>query len=196
MVAAPDRGGPVRGDVYGREMRTVRPKRFARTVVVVALVLAASVSAGCGKKPSGPDDRTATVRIDGRTLDFVVDSCGIDGRTVFVVGRPADPTADPGQQIMQAAVGFADRQHQDIDLDAVAVTVDLSATDRVGAIGPESLDRLGGTPPAPGRIESAQRRGSRITIRARAERLTMDNKGTGESAGPLVVDTRCADPDA
>ena len=90
------------------------------------------------------------MRIDGRTLDFVVDSCGIDGRTVFVVGRPADSTADPGQQILQAAVGFADQRHQDIDLDAVAVTVDLSATDRVGAIGPESLDRLGGTPPAPG----------------------------------------------
>ena len=161
---------------------------------MVVLALLALAGSGCGKNPSGPDDRTASVRIDGRTRDFVIDSCGIDGRTVFVVGRPADGGDEPGQIILQAVVGFADREHQEIDLDAVAVTVDLSATERVGAIGPESLERLGGTPPAPGTIESAERRGSRITIRAEAEHLTMDNDGTGASAGPLTVDTRCADP--
>ena len=162
----------------------------------MVLALLALAGSGCGKKPSGPDDRTASVRIDGRTRDFVIDSCGIDGRTVFVVGRPADGGDEPGQVILQAVVGFIDREHQEIDLDAVAVTVDLSESERIGAIGPESLERLGGTPPAPGTIESAQRRGSRITIRAEAEHLTMDNSGTGTSAGQLIVDTRCADPDA
>ena len=136
------------------------------------------------------------MRVDGRTIDFVIDSCGIDGLTVFVVGRPASSSVEPGQQILQAAVGFADRKHQEIDLDAVAVTVDLSATERVGAIGPEALERLGGTPPAPGTIDSAERRGSRITVRADAEHLTMDNTGTGESAGSLTLDTRCADPES
>jgi flagella basal body P-ring formation protein FlgA len=120
----------------------------------------------------------------------------MDHRTVFIVGRQAGGGAEPGQQILQAAIGFADAEHQKIDLDAVAVTVDLSATERVGAIGEKSLDRLGGTPPAPGTIESAVRRGSRITVRAEAEHLTMDNTGTGQTAGELTVDTRCTAPES
>lgn len=167
---------------------TRRPwRRLALVATVVALL-----AAGCGKKSEGPDDRTATVRVGGRTLDFVIDSCGIDKRTLFVVGRPASREPEPGQQILQAVVGFADSKHEKIDLRAVAVTVDLSSTERVGAIGAESLERLGGTPPAPGKIESAERRGSRITVHAAAEHLTMDNKGTGTDAGQLVLDTRCA----
>jgi len=54
---------------------------------MVVLALLALAGSGCGKKPSGPDDRTASVRIDGRTRDFVIDSCGIDGVEVWPVRR-------------------------------------------------------------------------------------------------------------
>ena len=34
--------------------------------------------------------------------------------------------------------------------------------------------------------------GRKLPDHVAAEHLTMDNKGTGKSAGPLVLDTRCA----
>jgi len=122
---------------------------------VVALVLVAGLG-GCAKDEF--EDRTAVVGVGGSRQDYQVDSCGLDGQTLFVVAR-----ADDGA-IVQGVMGLEDDDKTGIPA-STGITIDLdpsSEDTRVAAFGAESWERRGSTGKSPGSITSAKLRGSRI----------------------------------
>lgn len=112
-----------------------------------------------------------------------LDSCGRDGRTVFLVGRGS------GGVVLQAVVGL-DSRRRAVPASS-GVTVDLGARTQFGAFGPESQSRKGGGPP-PGRVESVSLDGARVRIDVTADRLGARQVSTGDRYGEISVDARCA----
>ena len=156
-------------------------RRSLGTVVLVAALVAGL--AGCGKDEF--PDKTARVSISGRTTTFQVDSCGLDGRTAFLVGR-----ADGGS-VLQAVVGVQLDQKT-----GVTRSTGLSVIDEgieLGAFGAESWERRSMTGPAPGTITSAKLRGSRIQVAGRV--VALDEKGVmtspNDEGSAFTLDARC-----
>lgn len=149
------------------------------SLVVAALLLGL---AGCGREP-GFEDRTARVTVDGKTTPYAVDGCGLDGETVFVLGRTEDG------RVLQAAVGVeADGET------GVTASTGLSVTEGeapVSAFGSEAWARRGETGDPPGAIDSARVRGARIQASGRAQ--PTDVAGDPTSADPVAFsfDARC-----
>lgn len=138
--------------------------------------------AGCGREP-GFEDRTARVIIDGDTTTYEVDGCGLDGQTVFVLGR-----ADDGR-VLQAVVGVeTDGQT------GVTASTGMSVTDGkdpVSAFGAEAWARRGRDGEAPGAISSARVRGARIQASGRAQRTEPGGHPTAAGAVAFTLDARC-----
>jgi hypothetical protein len=142
--------------------------------------------AGCGIGEF--EDRTAVVEVDRSTRTFEVDSCGLDGRTVFLVARDDDGT------ILQAVVGLEDDSDDGI-VASTGVTIDADPDrldTRSAAFGPEAWARRGETGAPPGRIDSARLRGSRIQFDGQLVALdAFDDPVPGAELQPFSVDARC-----
>ncbi len=137
--------------------------------------------AGCGK--SEFKDRTARITVDGRGTQYTVDSCGLDGHTLFVVGR-----ADDGG-VLQAVVGLSkDRKKGVTASTGFSVTQGPTA---VEAFGQESWHRRGKSGPPPGEVTSARLRGSRIQVAGQARFVDADEVPTGPEPVEVSIAARC-----
>ncbi|MEO6628496.1 MAG: hypothetical protein ABIP03_07980 [Aquihabitans sp.] len=149
--------------------------------VVVALFLMLGLVAACTR--DGFDDRTARVEMDSRTTTYTVDSCGLDGATVFVVGRA-------GGSVLQAVVGVEDDKSTGVVSSTGFTFGDEGWTN--AAFGAESWSRRGESGRAPGRVTSAQVNGSRILITGEFE--VLDKNGTPQEPAltyPVTFEARC-----
>lgn len=152
-----------------------------RTLARVALAVAVAV-AGCGREPSFPD-RVARVTTDGRTIEFELDSCGLDGQTAFLVGRTESGAT------LQAVVGVEPDGETGVP-DSTGITVQDFDTP-LSAFGDEAWARRGETGPAPGSIETARIRGARIQASGRAAVVDGDEVPTGDGLVAIGLDARC-----
>jgi hypothetical protein len=138
-------------------------------------------TAGCGKDAF--PDRSAQVTIGGRVTVFHIDSCGLDHRTAFVVGRAKDGS------ILQAVIGVrADHRTGIPASTGITVTADPAS---VSAFGEESWHRRGESGTPPGRITSARIRGSRIQVGADAQPVDAHDQPTQDPLEVLHMDARC-----
>lgn len=159
-----------------------RSHGVAAALVGLALVGSLAVGAtACGKDEFG--DRTARVTVDGRTTGFHLDSCGLDRRTLFVVGR-----ADDGS-ILQAVVGLAGDRKRGLRASTGFSVIQGPTT--VEAFGSESWARRGRSGPAPGTITSARLRGARIQVAGSARSVDDNQIATGPDAVDVTIDARC-----
>ena len=164
----------------------------------MALAALLAVATGCSRNEF--EDRTAVLVVGGESTTLAVDSCGLDGTTVFVVGR------GPGGVVVQAVVGVEDDERTGIPA-STGLTVDGASwanetpnsgvlADSYGASGAESWSRRGQSGRAPGSITSAVIRGSRIQVAGRLEPLTPDGTVVPGRASdvpriPFRLDARC-----
>lgn len=135
------------------------------------------------------EDRTAKVDIDGRTTTYQLDACGLDGSTLFVVGRSA------GGAVLQGVVGLG-KDHKTGVTRSTGLTVTDDGVD-LGAFGAESWDRRGQDGDPPGRITRTNLRGSRIEVSGLF--VTLDAEGAPTAQGSRIaftVDARCDDQEA
>lgn len=150
--------------------------------LAAAVTVAVPVVGACGREPAF-EDRTARVTIDGETTTFTVDSCGLDGETVFVVGR-----ADDGE-VVQAVVGVeADGETGVPASTGVSVIADDGS---YAAFGAEAWTRRGGQGGPPGTIDSARVRGARIQAGGQVEPVDDADRPTGGEPVDLGFDARC-----
>ena len=165
-------------------------RSLRRILAVAATVLVALGGlGGCGRKEF--EDRTAIVTVGDARTSFTLDECGRDGQTIYVVGR-----ADDGS-MFQAVMGLRKDK-----LTAVArstgftLDADPSRDDtRVGAFGNEAWERKGGAGAAPGRIDDARLRGSRIQFDGQAVPLDgADRRVPGAASTHFSLDARCDRP--
>jgi len=143
---------------------------------VVAAVMFAGVGlVGCGGAEF--EDRTAEVSLGETSISFDLVSCGLDGSTVFLVGRGG------GASILQVVMELDDDASTGL-VEATGVSVDR-AGEFHEAFGEQSWRARGETGDPPGVIESAQLRGSRVQIEGRAA------SSKGGTPLDLSVDARC-----
>lgn len=150
-----------------------------RWLVAAALLLGL---AGCGREP-GFEDRTARVTVDGETVTYTVDGCGLDGETVFVLGRTEDG------RVLQAVVGVESDGET-----GVTASTGLSVTeadDPVSAFGAEAWARRGEAGDPPGTISSARVRGARIQASGRAQPSDASGDPTSDDPVDFTLDARC-----
>ena len=172
---------------FGALVPKVRRSRGAwLATAVVTLVVTGLVLAGCGRNEF--KDRTAKVAISSRTTAFQLDSCGLDGSTLFVVGR------SEGGEVLQAVVGLDDERTGLTE--STGVTVSDDGAD-LAAFGAESWERRGKPGDPPGEVRQATLRGSRIQV---AGRLATVGDGAAPTATStdvtFTLDARCDDQDA
>lgn len=177
--------GPYAGGVVASAPRVSfeRPwrSRIVRRGAAVALV-PLLLAAGCSR--NGFDDRTARVAVHGRTTTYTVDTCGLDGTTVFVVGRA------PGGSILQAVVGIVKGKNTGVPA-STGITFSDEGVD-LAAFGPESWSRRGEAGRAPGRVTSARLRGSRIQVSGEVEAVDgNDRPSEPRRTDPFSFDARC-----
>lgn len=166
-----------------------RPARSAAVLAVATVVLVGATSA-CSKNEF--EDQTAVVSVGGSTQTYEIDSCGLDGRTVFVVGR-----ADDGA-IVQGVMGL-ERDDKTGVTESTGVTIDLDPSSdqtRVAAFGDEAWERRGSSGNPPGSITSAKLRGSRIQFSGNVVPVDANDVPVpnGE-AQAFSVDARCDEVD-
>ena len=125
----------------------------------------------------------AQVTIAGHVTVFHVDSCGLDHRTAFVVGR-----ADDGS-VLQAVIGVRADHTTGIPASTGVTITDDPAS--VSAFGAESWHRRGQSGAPPGRITSARIRGSRIQVCAFAQPVDDEDLPTTAPVEELHLDARC-----
>lgn len=158
---------------------------MARSVLLLAVAAAGLAALGCGREPAFPD-RTARVTLDGEVIAFAVDSCLLDGRTAYVVGRAEDG------RLVQAVVG--------VEADGatgVTASTGLTVTDDeagVAAFGEEAWTRRGEEGRPPGTITSARIRGARIQARGRAAPVDAEDRPLGPEV-EVAFDARCDEQD-
>lgn len=172
---------------------------FVATSIVLLLV--ASGAAGCSR--SEFQDRTAQLTVGDTTSTVELDSCGLDGSTVFIVGR------GPGDLVLQAVVGVGDDGRTGVTA-STGITLEGGGwveeapnsavlAGSIGASGAESWERRGQTGRAPGAITSAAVRGARIQVEGRLEPLDVTTgrpiATTADDALviPFRLDARCDD---
>lgn len=154
--------------------------------VALGALLVPGLLVGCGRNEF--KDRTAVVVIGGSRETFVVDSCGLDGRTVFLVARSS------GGSVLQGVMGVR-KDHKTGVRTSTGLTVDLdpaSADTRVAAFGAESWSRRGSAGPAPGTITAARLRGSRIQFSGEVVPVDANDLVVPGAVGErFSVDARC-----
>lgn len=152
---------------------------------MLAAVLAGLIlAAGCGRNEF--KDRTAKVTVDGRATSYQVDSCGLDGSTLFVVGR-----ASSGD-VLQAVVGLGADAKTGV-IASTGLTLTYEGAD-LAAFGAESWARRGQTGEPPGRITRSTLRGSRIQVAGRLAPVDADGSPTaGGTDADFSLDARCDD---
>ena len=132
------------------------------------------------------------VRLGGSTQTYAVDSCGLDGQTVFVVARAPDGA------LLQGVMGLRKDDATGIKA-STGLTVDLDPTSpdaRVAAFGAESWARRGSVGPPPGSISSARLRGSRIQFAGEVVAVDADDQARpGAKPEAFSVDARCDEVD-
>lgn len=162
-------------------------RRHRSPIVAAAVLVVSAVLAGCGRGEF--EDRTARVDVGGRTTTYSLDACGLDGETLFVVGR------SEGGRVLQAVVGLeADRETGVPDSTGLSVSegdVDLTA------FGPEAWARRGEAGEPPGRVTSARLRGSRIQAAGRVVAVDADGVPavSGDGGTTFSLDARCDEQD-
>jgi len=174
--------------------RRVRPRRarhvgagfpLVKFVLVSSLLVGLVGLAGCGGEF---EDRTAVVEIGGSRQTYQVDSCGLDGETVFLVARAPDGS------VVQGVLGLADDGATGVT-PSTGLTIDLKPdTDdtRVAAVGQEAWERRGAAGPPPGAIAAARLRGSRLQFDGEVVDVdAFDRPVPGAEPQPFSVDARC-----
>ena len=153
---------------------------FATALAVVAGLV------GCAKDEFA--DRSAVVTIGGSSQTYVVESCGLDDQTVFLVAR-----ADDGA-IVQGVMGLEDDDETGVPA-STGVSIDLDPTSddtRVAAFGAESWERRGMTGSPPGSIARARLRGSRIQFSGTVEPVDPQDRPVPEGEPmSFSLDARC-----
>lgn len=148
--------------------------------------LLGTAAAGCSR--DGFEDRTAVVEVDGSTTTYEIEACGLDGETLFVVGRSS------GGSVLQAVVGLEDDGSTGVPA-STGVSVSEGATD-LSAFGAESWARRGEAGEAPGSISEAGLRGSRIQVEGSFATLAADGSAAVDGASlPFALDARCDERD-
>lgn len=162
---------------------------WRRLLAVAATALVALGGlVGCGKDEF--KDRTAVVQLGGSRVTYEIDSCGLDGQTVFVVGRAPDGA------VLQGVMGLRKDDTTGIPA-STGMTVDLDPTStdsRLAAFGAEAWERRGSSGAAPGSITSAKLHGSRIQFSGTAVPVDADDQPVGVRGGDeqkFSVDARC-----
>lgn len=156
-------------------------RRTTPRLAVLLLVMALLGLAGCGKDTF--EDRTARVTVDGRGTGYTIDSCGLDGRTLFMVGR-----ADDGS-VLQAVVGLAEDRKK-----GVTASTGFSVTQgptTLEAFGKESWQRRGKSGPPPGEVTSARLRGARIQLAGQARFVDENEVPTASETIDVSIEARC-----
>jgi hypothetical protein len=151
--------------------------------VAVALLVALAATVGCGREPAFPD-RTARVTVGDETTTFTVDACGLEGRTVRVVGRTDDGA------ILQAVVGLEEDGETGVPRSTGLTVFDLDGVS-LSAFGDESWARRGESGDAPGEIETARIRGARIQASGRAAVVDDEEVPVSAELRPIRLDARC-----
>ncbi|MFN8017457.1 MAG: hypothetical protein U0P45_04965 [Acidimicrobiales bacterium] len=165
--------------------------RSVRRILAVAATVLVSIGGlgGCGRHEF--EDRTAIVTVGDARTSFSLDDCGRDGQTIYVVGR-----ADDGS-MFQAVMGLRKDKVTAVER-STGFTLDADpqrSDTRVGAFGVEAWERKGGTGAAPGRIDSARLRGSRIQFDGQAVPLdASDREVPGAEPAHFSFDARCDRP--
>ncbi len=167
------------------------------------LALVSLVAAGCGQDAAttstttsttespfatGFTDRTATVFLDGRTLHFTLDSCGLDSRAFHLAGR------DGSGATLEAVVVVEDDGRTGVP-EATWITVsDLDGLD-LSAFGEEAWAEQGPGGEAAGRIGAS--RIDSISIAAGGDLAVVDEDGrpTGEERPGFLLDAFCDEED-
>ncbi|NLD76533.1 MAG: hypothetical protein GX643_07680 [Acidimicrobiales bacterium] len=161
----------------------LRRRRSSLVRAIVSCLLLVSVA--CSR--DGFEDRTAVVEAGDRTVRYQVDSCGLDGSTLFVVGR-----SDQGE-ILQAVVELADDGSTGVAA-ASGFTADVGA-DLLASFGATAWSRRGGVGDPPGSVSWSRLRGARIQIAGEAEPLDEEGRqvasGSSTPAVRVEVDARC-----
>lgn len=166
--------------------RSPRRRRSGGVVAACGLVVLACGLAGCGKDEFA--DKTARVELSGRTTTFEVDSCGLDGRTAFVVGR------SEGGSVLQAVIGVGADERTGVTRSTGLSVIDDNV--ELAGFGQESWERRGLSGSAPGTITSARIRGSRIQAAGTLVPVDADGKPTATSSAAgsgtrFSLDARC-----
>lgn len=169
-----------------------------RALAVLATAVALVVGLGGCSQDAEVVDRTATVQLGGAEQVYDVDSCGLDGETVFLVAR------SPGGAILQVVMGLdpdeveaaaEDGAELDGTIASSGLTVDLQASaedTRVAAFGPEAWARRDGSGTPPGTVSSARLRGSRVQLSGSVQAVdATDRLLPGAEPQPFRVDGRC-----
>lgn len=166
--------------------RRRKPPTFPRLVGLLAVATALAVLTGAGCSRNEFEDRTAKVTIDGRTTIYQLDSCGLDGSTLFVVGRST------GGAVLQAVVGLDGDGSTGVTR-STGLTVTDGGVD-FGAFGAESWERRGESGDPPGRISQANLRGSRIQVAGRFGTLAAEGAPSVQGGRiEFSLDARCDD---
>lgn len=156
----------------------------------LAAVVTLTSLAACAKDEF--PDRSAVVDVGGSSQTYDVESCGLDGQTVFVVARASDGA------IVQAVMGL-DYDDKTGIAASTGITIDFDPTSsdtRVAAFGAESWERRGSVGPAPGTIASAKLRGSRIQFAGDVVPVDADDAPVPNGkARSFSIDARCDEVD-
>lgn len=154
---------------------------------VVAVIVGAGLLAGCGRGGEF-EDRTAVVTLGGSSVTYQVDSCGRDGRTVFVVARAPDGA------VLQAVLGLRADRATGVRASS-GLTVDLdptTVTSRVAAFGAEAWSRRGQAGAPPGAVSAARLRGSRIQLSGDVVAVDARDRPVPDGATQrFALDARC-----
>lgn len=155
-------------------------------MLAISVAVPAAGLAGCAK--SEFEDRTANIAVGGSSQTYRIDSCGLDGETVFLVARSDDGA------IVQGVMGLEDDDRTGIP-ESTGLTVDLDADSedtRVAAFGAEAWERRGSSGPPPGSISSAKLRGSRIQFSGTVVPVDADDAPVADGrSDSFSVDARC-----
>lgn len=141
---------------------------------------------GCGR--DGFADRTAVITTGGRSTTYTVDSCGLDGDTVFLVGRA------PDRSVVQAVIA-SEGEGEVVALEISGLTFG-TVDETWAAFGPDAWTRRQGPGSAPGGLDSGWVRGSRVQVDGTAERLDRHDRvlERSDDAG-FTLEARCDELD-
>lgn len=163
----------------------MRPARVI--AVAVSTVALLSASPGCSRTEF--QDRTAEVTLGDTLITFDLEACGLDGTTVFLVGRGA------GGSVLQMVMEVEDDGSSGV-VDGTGLSVDRGSQFHE-AFGPAAWKARGESGPAPGSIAWARLRGSRIQAGGTLEAGVSATSSVPADAlpddtdVPFTVDARC-----
>lgn len=138
------------------------------------------VVAACGQDTVS--DGTAEVVVDDAAIDFALQACGVDEATFVMAGMSA------GGELIQVVVGVTPDGESGFVADIDEVGISIEYADHVyEAFTPLAWTLRGESDPAPGRVQEAAIRGSRLSLDVVAE--PADDSGAANVA--VAVEARC-----